>query len=342
MREGRTALGVGLDNLLAGHVALGVGSVSPEVRVGRVAIPDFQTLMRPILATLADGQEWPVSALREEVGRQFHLSDEDLAALLPSGRDRTFRNRVGWAITYLAKTGCLRRPRRAVAVITDRGQQVLEANPHRVDMRVLAQFPEFDEFRAATGGSDIATAASVRAVPDAELSPSESMAALVDDANSTVAADVLARVMAKPPDFLERMVLQLLAAMGYGGLEATTEHLGGPGDEGLDGVIRQDALGLDVIYVQAKRYMAERKIGRPDIQSFVGALAGAQAQRGIFVTTSAFTPDARAYAKATVGSRVVLIDGPELAGLMVARNIGVMIDETYVVKRVSEDFFEED
>lgn len=284
-----------------------------------------------------------MAALREKVARQFSLSEEDLALLLPSGRDRTYRNRVGWAVTYLAKTGCVSRPRRGVGVITERGRQVLRENPQRVDLRVLQQFPEFDEFRATTSTATHAGRENTAvAVAQADLTPSESIAALVDDANSTVAADVLARVIARPPIFLERMVLQLLSAMGYGGLEATTEHLGGPGDEGLDGVIRQDALGLDVIYIQAKRYAPDRKIGRPDIQTFVGALVGAQAQRGIFVTTSAFTPDARSYAKVTVGSRVVLIDGPELARLMVERNVGVTVDETYVVKRVSEDFFEED
>lgn len=147
--------------------------------------------------------------------------------------------------------------------------------------------------------------------------------------------------MVKPPVFLERLVLLLLSRMGYGGLEASTEHLGGPGDEGLDGVIRQDALGLDVIYVQAKRYAAERRIGRPDIQGFVGALMGAKAERGIFITTSSFTPDARGYSRATLGTRVVLIDGPELARMMVERNVGAQVADTYELKRVDEDFFDD-
>ena len=238
----------------------------------------------------------------------MHISDEDREAVLPSGKQAIYANRIGWAITYLVKTGLLTRPRRGYATITERGRQVLAANAERVDLGVLSQFPEFDEFRAAHAPRRPPAVA--EAATKDVLSPTESVASIVDEANSTVAAEVLARVLAKPPVFLERMVLLLLSRMGYGGLESTTEHLGGPGDEGLDGVIRQDALGLEVIYVQAKRYAPERKISRPDIQGFVGALVGAKAERGIFITTSSFTTDARAYATGSVGTRVVLVDGP--------------------------------
>ena len=169
-------------------------------------------------------------------------------------------------------------------------------------------------------------------------SPTESIAALVDEVNSAVASEVLERVLEQPPVFLERTVLVLLEAMGYGGVEALSEHFGGPGDEGLDGVIRQDALGLDVVYVQAKRYAPESKIGRPDIQAFVGALNGARADRGIFITTSSFTADARAYVD-RVQNRLVLIDGKRLAAEMVKRNVGVQVREVHEVKRIDEDFF---
>ena len=160
----------------------------------------------------------------------------------------------------------------------------------------------------------------------------------MEEINSAVAAEVLERVLLHPPIFLEHLVLRLLEAMGYGGVEAISQHLGGPGDEGLDGVIRQDALGLDVVYVQAKRYAPERKIGRPDIQAFVGALTGAQADRGIFITTSSFTAEARAYAE-RIASRIVLIDGERLATEMVNRNVGVEVREVHEVKRIDEDFF---
>jgi len=311
---GEPQLRSGVRNLIT---VAGVGKRGPRdtyphpVYGAAVAVPDFQSLMRPTLAALADGSEKTQAELRDQIATEFALTTEDREELLPSGRQAAFANRLGWAITYLVKTGLLTRPKRGVAKVTDRGLDVLAKHPHRVDLSVLAQFPELGEFRASKPASapDSPKATDVVGV----LSPTESISALVDEVNATVASEVLARVLAQPPVFLERMVLLLLERMGYGGLESTSEHLGGPGDEGLDGVIRQDALGLDVIYVQAKRYAPERKIGRPDLQGFVGALVGAQAARGIFITTSAFSADARTYAKSSIGSRVVLIDGAELA-----------------------------
>ena len=306
----------------------------------RVAVPDFQSLMRPVLVELAGGEELPQSELRDRIAARMKVTADDRELMIPSGRVTIYANRIGWAVTYLAKTGLIERPRRGFARITERGREVLAAHPVRVDLHVLAQFPELAEFRSARAPKSSATEPSETITTEAS-SPTETIADLVDDANSTVAADILARIMAKPPVFLERLVLLLLSRMGYGGLEASTEHLGGPGDEGLDGVIRQDALGLDVIYVQAKRYAAERRIGRPDIQGFVGALMGAKAERGIFITTSSFTPDARSYARATLGTRVVLIDGPELARMMVERNVGAQVADTYELKRIDEDFFDD-
>ncbi len=309
--------------------------------VCRVTVPDFQSLMRPVLAELSGGEELSQSELRDRVAKEMQVSDEDRERVLPSGRQTAYANRVGWAITYLAKTRLVHRPRRGYAKITQRGLDVLAANTDRVDLHVLSQFPEFDEFRSTHRMPLKDPAIHKDTAATETLSPTESIAAIVDDANSAVAADVLDRVLAKPPVFLERMVLQLLDRMGYGGLESITEHLGGPGDEGLDGVIRQDALGLDVIYVQAKRYGPDHKVTRPDIQGFVGALVGAKAERGIFISTSSFTADALAYAKRTVGARVVLIDGAELARMMVDRNVGVDIADTYELKRIDEDFFDE-
>jgi restriction system protein len=304
-----------------------------------VTVPDFQSLMRPTLAILADGEARSQSQLRELLADTMSVTSEDREQLLPSGKQPVFANRVGWAITYLVKTGLLARPKRGYAQITDRGRKVLAEYPDRVDMAVLSQFPEFAEFRTPHPVAQLQEQTAL--MEKAELSPTESIAALVDEANSTVAGELLSRVLAQPPLFLERLVLLLLSKMGYGGLESTTEHMGGPADEGLDGVIRQDALGLDVIYVQAKRYSPDRKIGRPDLQAFVGALVGAKADRGIFITTSSFTNEARAYTRSNIGSRVVLIDGPQLARLMVERNVGVAIEDTYEIKRVDEDFFEE-
>jgi len=309
-----------------------------------MTVPDFQSMMRPTLVALSDGQARSQSQLRDLLAEAMGVTADERELLLPSGKQAMFANRVGWAITYLVKTALLDRPQRGLAQITDRGRTVLAENPDRVDLSVLRQFPELAEFREGSGHPAPTPGTSTPLIVAAEshgLSPTESIAELIREANSTVAGEVLARVLAQPPVFLERMVLQLLSRMGYGGLESTTEHLGGSGDEGLDGVIRQDALGLDVIYVQAKRYAPDRKIGRPDVQAFVGALAGARAERGIFITTSAFTSDAVDYTRRTLGSRVVLIDGPTLARLMVERNVGVSVEDTYEIKRVDEDYFED-
>jgi restriction system protein len=296
--------------------------------------------MAPTLHALADGAEQPISQLRVVIANQVGLTDEDLKATLPSG-SRLFANRLHWTITYLHQAGLVRRPRRAVVQITDRGLNVLAGHPDRVDVGVLLQFEEFIEFRSRTRG-DVSPAETDAQDPAAlaETTPRETIAKAVAEANSAVAAEVLERVREREPAFLERLVLNVLTAMGYRGAAGSAEHLGRSGDNGLDGVIRQDPLGLDQIYVQAKRYAAAHTVGRPEIQGFVGALHGAQANRGVFITTSSFTNEAITYAD-RVAARVVLIDGITLAQLMVTHNIGVQDRETYVIKRVDEDFFEE-
>jgi restriction system protein len=305
-----------------------------------VAVPDYQTLMAPVLHTLADGAEQPISQLRTKVAKQVNLTDEDLKATLPSG-SRLFVNRLHWTITYLYQAGLLRRPRRAVVQITSRGQDVLAEHPDRVDNSILLQFKEFTEFQSRTR-SDVSPVHAGGQEPTAppETTPVETIAKAVAEANSAVAAEVLERIREREPAFLEQLVLNVLTALGYRGAAGSAEHLGRSGDNGLDGVIRQDPLGLDQIYVQAKRYGAGNTVGRPEIQGFVGALHGAQADRGVFITTSSFTNEAITYAD-RVSARVVLIDGITLAQLMVAHNIGVQDRETYIIKRLDEDFFEE-
>jgi restriction system protein len=301
-----------------------------------VAVPDYQSLMAPVLHALADGQEQPNSRLRETLAGQLDLTDEDLRATIPSGSP-LFASRVHWAVTYLYHAGLLSRPRRGVVQITQRGREVLAKHPDRVDLTVLNQFEEFVEFRSPSRdaiGPESGVPGTV------EATPRETVSVAIEEANAAVAAEVLDRVRGREPAFLEHLVLDVLTAMGYGGVAGAAEHLGRVGDEGLDGVIRQDALGLDRIYVQAKRYRAEQSVGRPEIQAFVGALQGTQADRGIFITTSRFTADAATYAE-RVPARVVLIDGRMLAELMVKHNIGVQDQETYVIKRIDEDFFED-
>ena len=301
-----------------------------------VAVPDYQSLMAPVLHALADGQEEPIAHLRETLAGQLDLTDPDLRATIPSG-GLLFANRVHWAVTYLYHAGLLSRPRRGVVQIRQRGREVLAKHPDRIDVSVLSQFEEFVEFRSPSrrGGEPEAGVPSI-----AESTPRETVSAAVEEANAAVAAEVLDRVRGREPAFLEHLVLDVLTAMGYGGTAGAAEHLGRAGDEGLDGVIRQDALGLDRIYVQAKRYGAEHSVGRPEIQAFVGALHGTQADRGIFIATSRFTAEAAAYAQ-RVPARVVLIDGRRLAELMVKHNIGVQDQETHVIKRIDEDFFED-
>ncbi len=305
-----------------------------------MAVPDYQTLMAPTLHALADGAEQPISQLRSIIAEQVGLTDEDLKATLPSG-SRLFVNRLHWTITYLYQAGLVRRPRRAVVQITSRGLDVLAEHPDRVDGSILLQFKEFIEFQSRTRG-DTGPAHSDAQEPtaSAEITPVETISKAVAEANSAVAAEVLERVREREPAFLERLVLNVLTALGYRGAAGSAEHLGRSGDNGLDGVIRQDPLGLDQIYVQAKRYAAGHTVSRPEIQGFVGALHGAQADRGVFITTSSFTNEAITYAD-RVAARVVLIDGITLAQLMVTHNIGVQDRETYVIKRVDEDFFEE-
>jgi restriction system protein len=307
-----------------------------------MAVPDFQSMMRPVLALHADGLPHTSAEVRDTVAQVMGVTEEDRQVPLPSGRTSRYANRVAWAVTHMAQALLLERPERGITRITQRGRDVLAKHPDRVDMSVLAQFPEYREFRSRSRrhtGKQPATRPAPEE-PTEHLAPTEAITEVIEEAHSTVAGDLLARILQRPPQFLERLVLKLLVSMGYGGLEAVTEHLGGPGDQGLDGLIRQDLLGLDVVYVQAKRYATDRKVGRPDIQGFVGALHGAQATRGIFITTSSFSADARIYAE-RVNARIVLIDGPELAQLMVEHNCGVRVEETFVLKEVDEDFFDE-
>jgi restriction system protein len=301
-----------------------------------VAIPDFQSLLRPVLEVHVDGRPHFLAEVRDRVAAALGVTDDERKILLPSGRQPTYTNRIAWSVTHLAQATLLERLARGSTQITVRGEQVLHDYPERVDMRVLAGFEEYAEFRNRTrerkGKHAEEPAGANLAGPN--LSPDEAVRDLIDDAHSAVAADLLARILKQPPEFLENLVLDLLIRMGYGGL---AEHLGGPGDHGLDGLIRLDPLGLDVVYVQAKRY-TDKTVGRPDIQGFVGALHGAQASRGIFITTSRFSPEASDYAE-RVNARLVLIDGPELANLMIEHNCGVVVEETFTLKQVDENFF---
>lgn len=313
-----------------------------------MAVPDFQTLMRPLLALYEGGEDRPISDVRRELALEFELTDEDLAEELPSGRAKTFNNRVGWATTYLYRCGLLDRPRRSVYRITDRGRQVIAANPERVDLRVLQQFPEFDEFRTARS-SDAGRQPLGPTPADGDLgagaigtTPEELIDGAYREMRSALIAELLDQIAEQDPMFFEVLVLDVLQAMGYGGSrEDAAERLGQSGDGGVDGVIREDRLGLDQIYVQAKRWAPRVVVGRPDIQRFLGALQGQQATKGVFITTSSFSREAMSYAD-SVTPRVILVDGRELAQLMIEHGVGVTPTRSYTLCRIDSDYFVSD
>lgn len=301
-----------------------------------MAVPDFQTIMRPLLELHADGQERAVSALRTQLAEYFELSLKDREERLSSGRQTRFANRVGWASTYLVKTGLLERPRRGATRITPRGVEMLKQESERIDMSVLSRFPEFQEFKTPPS-APAASSEPSQGVGIDSATPEEAMESAYEQMRSAVADELLERIREQSPAFFEQLVLDVLHGMGYGSRRRDRpERLGRPGDEGLDGVIREDKLGLDLIYVQAKRW--EHSVGRPVIQAFVGALQGARASKGVLITTSTFTADAESYADG-VSPRVILVDGKELAELMLDHDVGISTSRQYAVKKIDEDYF---
>ncbi len=301
----------------------------------RMAIPDFQTIMLPLLSMCADGEEHSLSEARETLADRFRLSPEERAQLLPSGRQRVFANRVAWAKIYLQKARLLSFPARGRFCITTRGADVLQAAPERIDIRFLRRFPEFVEFRRRhESPSD---AEPELAPEDATETPEEELEAAHQRIRSELAEDLLARVKAGTPAAFERLVVELLLRMGYGGSRKEAgEAIGGAGDEGIDGTISEDRLGLDTIYVQAKKWSGS--VGRPEIQKFVGALHGKRARKGVFLTTGTFSAEAHDYVS-HIDPRVVLIDGEHLAEHMIDLNLGVTTVATYEVKRIDSDYF---
>lgn len=295
--------------------------------------------MRPTLVALQDGSAHHLQDIREAVAAALGVSEEDQQELLPSGKQTTYSNRIAWALTHMAKAGLVSRPARAQYALSNRGRDVLREHPLRVDMHVLAGFPEYQQFRKPKSTTKVDEEADLDQVAE-ELSPSEAVGKLVQAADDAVAAELLERVLAQPSAFLERLALRLLKAMGYGGRESVFEHTGRSGDAGLDGLVRQDALGLELVGVQAKRYDKDLTVNRPELQAFVGALQGAQTSRGVFVTTGRYSAGARQFADG-VSMRLVLIDGTELTRLMVRYNVGVSVRETFDLKQIDEEFFED-
>lgn len=311
-----------------------------------MAVPDFQTLMKPVLDELADGQERASRDMRSRVASKMGLSDTDLSEMLPSGKQTRFANRVAWALVYLREAGLLQSARRGHYQITDRGRSVLASGVAHIDVEFLEQYPEYLEFKTRGGDSNSAVAEGSTAVGSGasamqvSLTPDEQIRDGYRRHRAGLAAQLLERVKQAPPAFFESLVVELLVAMGYGGSEAdAAKVVGRSGDGGIDGIIKEDKLGFDSIYVQAKRW--EGTVSRPTIQQFAGALQGQRARKGVVITTSSFTREAVDYA-ATLQTTIVLIDGAQLAQLMIDHGVGVTEFEVVRLKRIDEDYFVEE
>jgi restriction system protein len=301
-----------------------------------MAIPDYQSCMLPLLKFYSDGQDHNFREAAEVLAKDFKLTDEERREMLPSGQQEVFGNRIGWARTYLKKAGLIDAPRRGFNRITPRGVEVLKQKPERIDVPFLTQFKEFQEFRA------------LRHVKSDESSeqesndktPEESLESAYQRLRNDLAADLLQRLKTCSPAFFERLVVEVIVKMGYGGTRKDAgKAIGRSGDGGIDGIIKEDRLGMDAIYIQAKRW--ENTVGRPEIQKFVGALTGLRAKKGLFITTSNFSSDADDYVS-RIDVKVVLIDGETLAQLMIEHNVGVSTVNTYEVKKVDSDYFSEE
>ena len=304
-------------------------------------IPDYQSIMLPILQLASDGLEHRTRDAIAAVANTLHLTEEELSKLNPSGSDYVFGNRFGWARTYLKKAGLLHYTAWGKFQITEAGKSLLGKNPTKIDLAVLKQYPEFLEFYGGTKPEEGPSTDTDIEIKPSEETPEELIASSHATLRKLVRADLLAKIVACSPKFFERLVVTLLTTMGYGGsLADAGQALGKPHDGGIDGVIKEDKLGLDLIYIQAKKWK-DTTVGSTDVQSFVGALAGVKARRGVFLTTSKFSREAIAYA-ASLENRVILIDGDRLTDLMFEYGLGVSTMNTFAVKRVDNDFFDED
>ncbi|MBN1274238.1 MAG: restriction endonuclease [Candidatus Aminicenantes bacterium] len=296
-----------------------------------MAIPDYQSIMLPLLKFAGDQKEHSMREAVEALAAEFKLSDEERKELLPSGQQAVFDNRVGWARTYMKKAGLLESQRRGYFQIMERGLDVLKENPSEINVKYLEQFPEFIEFR------NLRKEKEEEKIEDTKATPEETIESAYLQLRDELASELLEHVKNMSPSFFERLVVDLLVKMGYGGTRKDAgEAFQKSRDEGIDGIIREDRLGLDVIYVQAKRW--ENPVGRPEIQKFAGALQGQRAKKGIFITTSQFSKDAEEFVK-KIDSKIVLIDGESLARFMIDHNIGVSPSSAYEIKRIDMDYF---
>ncbi|MDJ1182339.1 restriction endonuclease [Roseofilum casamattae] len=310
-----------------------------------MTIPNFQRILLPLLQLAGDRQLHSIQEAIQHLVNIFQLTDEERKELLPSGKQAIFDNRVGWARTYLKKAGLLESPARSFFQITTRGLDLLKTNPSEINIALLKKYPEFIEFKTGNSSKENYSYAH-DFVSEAELNnssqqtPQEILEYSYQELRSSLAQELLEKVKSCSPSFFEYLVVELLVKMGYGGsMKEAGRAMGKTGDEGIDGMIKEDRLGLDRIYIQAKRW--QDSVGRPEIQKFVGALAGQGANKGIFITTSKFTQQAKTYSPKN-DTKVVLIDGAELAEYMIDFDLGVSTVSEYKLKKIDTDYFEAD
>lgn len=302
-------------------------------------IPDYQTLMLPVLKSVADGKEHKFREIADSIAKNFGLTEEELGCLLPSGNQSIFDNRVGWAKTYLKKACLIEYKGKGVLKITERGKQVLKDSPQKIDNKFLKQYNEFNEFQNKVNPKEEKQETET---DYKNQTPEELIETAFHDFQKSLAEELLDKIRNVSPSFFEKLVVALLVKMGYGGsIKDAGQAIGRTGDEGIDGIIKEDKLGLDVIYIQAKRWKENNVIGRPEIQKFVGALAGQGAKKGVFITASSFTKEALDY-KPMNDTKVILIDGMKLANLMIEYNLGVAQLHCYELKKLDNDYFDEE
>ncbi|QAY95841.1 restriction endonuclease [Methylovirgula ligni] len=308
-------------------------------------IPDYQTLMLPVLKLAARG-ETSVPEITGELVAQFGLTKEERDQVLPSGRQTVLHNRIHWAKFYMSKAGLITSPRRGRFIASEIGRDLIAKNPGQINVDLLLKNPAFKEFYRGSGGADSVNSMSPANASSAGLAatvtPEEQIEAAYLAVHSALQTDLLQRMLQNSPSFFEQVIVSLLVAMGYGGnYRDATRRLGRSGDGGVDGIINEDRLGLDRVYVQAKRYTPGNTVGRPEVQSFVGSLVGLGAAKGVFVTTSTFSQQASDYAR-NLPQRVILIDGKTLTSLMIEHKVGVRVSRALEFSRLDEDFFSEE
>lgn len=297
-----------------------------------MSVPKYDELMKPLLVAVSDGETYKMKDVTALLAEQLDLSSADLAEMLPSGRQTVFRNRVGWAKTYLKKAGLLDSPARATIVITNAGKQVVADNPEKIDSKYLEQFPSFVDFASAPEPLDDSNPAPAAPKPS-DLTPDDQLEDAYKEINDSLASDLLTEVLKIPPYTFEKFVVDLLLKMGYGKADFGSHATVASGDDGIDGIIMEDKLGFSLIYMQAKEWAVDKVVGQPDIQSFVGAIAGKKGD-GLFVTTARFSQKAKDYAHT---HHIILIDGERLANLMIEYNFCVSTRKTFEIKAVDTD-----